>query len=144
MGAGAGGSHKAVIGGVLVVEDNLVNQRVAVALLKKLGLAADIADSGAEALEELAKNDYRAVLMDMQMPVMDGLAATRAIRERELASGGRRTPIVAMTANAGQVDQDRCSEAGMDEFVSKPIDLPALFEVLAKVHPDPNQAGRAA
>ncbi|MFT7074377.1 MAG: signal transduction histidine kinase/ActR/RegA family two-component response regulator [Planctomycetota bacterium] len=129
---------------VLLVEDNLINQRVAKQLLLKWGHGVTVAANGQIGVDLHAAQSFDVILMDMQMPVMDGLGATRAIRERESTGGHRRTPIVAMTANAGQVDQDRCVEAGMDEFVSKPIDLPALFEVLGRIEPGPDRADRAA
>ena len=113
---------------VLVAEDNSVNQQVAVGLLAKLGHRADVADDGREALILVEKCDYDLILMDMQMPNMDGLQATQAIR----AMGGERSeiPIVAMTANAMQGDRETCMAGGMDDYVSKPIDRHRLAEVI--------------
>lgn len=110
---------------ILVAEDNPVNQRVASHMLGKLGYRCDIASNGEEAVEMLARMPYDLVLMDCQMPEMDGYAATRLIRERE-AQGSKRTPIVAMTANAMREDRARCLECGMDGFIPKPIALEEL------------------
>ncbi|MEO8945594.1 MAG: response regulator [Gemmatimonadaceae bacterium] len=110
---------------VLVAEDNPVNQRVASHMLNKLGYRCDIASNGLEAVEMLAQLPYDLVLMDCQMPELDGYSATRAIRERE-NSGSRHTPIIAMTANAMREDRARCLDAGMDGFIPKPIALEEL------------------
>ena len=112
---------------ILVVEDNLVNQKVAVRLLEKLGYRADAASDGEEAVSRVTQGSYSLVLMDCQMPVMDGLAATREIRSRE---SGRRTPIVALTAGAQHSDELNCRAAGMDGFIPKPIDIAKLAEVV--------------
>jgi len=106
-------------GRVLVVEDNAVNRMLAVRLLERLGLRVDTAENGREAVEATAKHDYDVILMDCQMPVMDGFAATREIRRRE--GDARRTPIVALTANALAGDRDRCILAGMDDHLGKPL-----------------------
>lgn len=113
---------------VLVVEDNPVNQMVAVGLLEALGYVAETADDGLAALERLAVRRYDVVLMDVQMPRMDGYAATRAIRDSEGAD--RHTPVVAMTAAAVEGERDRCLTAGMDDFLTKPVDPGALAAVL--------------
>ena len=114
---------------VLVVEDNPVNQRVAVKLVEKLGYRVDSARNGQEALDCVSNVEYMLILMDCQMPVMDGLEATREIRRRET---GRRTPIVALTARALKGDEEHCLIAGMDAFLSKPIDSRKLADTLTK------------
>ncbi|MCW2773373.1 MAG: Histidine kinase [Nocardioides sp.] len=119
---------------VLVVEDNPVNQLVAVGLLEALGYTAQTADDGIEALEALTETTYDAVLMDVQMPRMDGYAATRAIRAAE--DGGRRLPVIAMTAAAVEGERERCMAAGMDDFLTKPVDPSALAAVLDLWMPD--------
>jgi signal transduction histidine kinase/CheY-like chemotaxis protein len=110
---------------VLVAEDNPVNQRVASHMLNRLGYRCDIASNGKEAVEMLAQFPYDLVLMDCQMPEMDGYTATQRIRQSE-QMGGRHTPIVAMTANVMREDRARCLDSGMDGFVPKPIALEEL------------------
>jgi len=114
---------------VLVAEDNVVNQKVAVRLLEKLGCRADVAGDGREAVDALALAPYDLVLMDCQMPNLDGFAATAEVRRREGGSG-RRTPIVALTANARPEDRQACLAAGMDDFLSKPIAAEALARMV--------------
>jgi two-component system, sensor histidine kinase and response regulator len=114
---------------VLVAEDNVVNQRVAVRLLETLGCRVDVAASGIEAIKMLEVGEYDLVLMDCQMPEMDGYEATREIRRRESRAGGR-TKIVAMTAHALPGDREKCVEAGMDDFVSKPVRRDTLADVI--------------
>jgi signal transduction histidine kinase/CheY-like chemotaxis protein/HPt (histidine-containing phosphotransfer) domain-containing protein len=104
---------------VLLAEDNVVNQRVATKLLEQLGCSVDLAVNGRRAVEALRTNRYDVVVMDCQMPEMDGFEATRAIRAEE--GDGRHTPIVAMTANAMAGDRERCIEAGMDGYLTKPV-----------------------
>ena len=110
---------------VLLAEDNAVNQRLACRLLEKWGHHVIVAHNGLEAVAALAAGAFDVVLMDVQMPEMDGLTATKAIRQREQSSGGR-VPIIAMTAHAMDGDRQRCLDAGMDGYVSKPIQAAAL------------------
>ncbi len=114
---------------VLVVEDNLVNQRLAARLLEKRGHRADVAASGREALEALVKQPYDLVFMDVQMPELDGFETTARIREREKSAGGRQT-IIALTAHAMKGDRERCLAAGMDGYLAKPIRPRELDEIL--------------
>ncbi|HEY4444172.1 MAG TPA: response regulator [Steroidobacteraceae bacterium] len=106
---------------ILLVEDNAVNREVAVGMLESLGCETDTAENGWLALKAMNTATYDAVLMDCQMPVMDGLAATGEIRRREQTSGAARVPIIALTANAMDGDRERCVDAGMDDFLSKPF-----------------------
>jgi two-component system, sensor histidine kinase and response regulator len=117
---------------VLVAEDNQVNQRVAVRMLETLGYRADVAANGLEAIKALSRIPYSAVLMDVQMPEMDGYAATREIRRREGEGKGRRTPLIAMTANAMQGDREKAIGAGMDDYVPKPVKREELGAVLER------------
>jgi CheY-like chemotaxis protein/HPt (histidine-containing phosphotransfer) domain-containing protein len=127
---------------ILLAEDNITNQQVALGILKKLGLRADAVANGAEALKALETIPYDLVLMDVQMPVMDGIEATHQIRSPEFAlASGRRIPIIAMTAHAMQGDRDRCLEAGMDDYVSKPVVPQALAEALEKWLPAEGKDG---
>jgi CheY-like chemotaxis protein/HPt (histidine-containing phosphotransfer) domain-containing protein len=118
---------------LLVVEDNPVNQQVVAGWLKRFGYRADVAANGFEALEALRRIPYAAVLMDCQMPELDGYQATAEIRRREGAR--RHTPIVAVTANAMNGDRERCLAAGMDEYIAKPIRIEELEAVLRRVLP---------
>ncbi|MDQ6964657.1 MAG: response regulator [Mariprofundales bacterium] len=115
---------------VLLVEDNPVNQRVAQMHLTKLGYLCHIANDGCEAVQASECTPYSMILMDCQMPVMDGFEATRAIRKREQEQSEERRIIIAMTANAMKGDRERCLEAGMDDYLSKPISRDRLQEVL--------------
>ena len=114
---------------VLVVEDNAVNQKVAQRMLEQLGCRVDVAGDGRAALALIDAIPYDLVFMDVQMPVMDGLEATRELRRRE-AGTGRRLPVVAMTAHALETDRERCLEVGMDDYVSKPVRRRDLLRVL--------------
>ncbi|HSH90600.1 MAG TPA: response regulator [Ramlibacter sp.] len=114
---------------VLLVEDNDINQMIAVAMLEEVGTLVDVAEDGLQALQKVESGGYDAVLMDMQMPVMDGVEATREIRKIPHLRG---LPIIAMTANAMEQDRRKCLDAGMDDFLSKPIDPDMLWEVLQR------------
>jgi CheY-like chemotaxis protein len=119
-------------GHVLLVEDNPVNQKVAQSMLRRIGLTLDIADTGQAALDRCAQRAYDAILMDVQMPVMDGLTATRELRRREAEQPGAHAPIIAMTANAMNSDRDACLAAGMDDYLAKPFSGAQLREVLGR------------
>ena len=116
----------------LLVEDNKINQKLAKAVLSKMGCEVDLAENGVEAVDMAAKNDYDIVFMDCQMPGMDGFTATSKIREEEMLLGEKHVPIVAMTANAMPGDKERCLESGMDDYISKPVKKERLAEVLKK------------
>jgi len=116
---------------VLLVEDNPVNQKVAIRMLQKLGCVVELAENGQQALEKLERASYDIVLMDMQMPVMDGLTATRLLRQREQQTGHHQV-VIALTANAMQTDRELCLEAGMDDYLSKPLTLDALQVMLLR------------
>lgn len=115
---------------VLVVDDNIINQKVAVKMLQRLKLQPDVVDDGLQALEAVKAHHYDLVLMDVQMPVMDGLEATRAIRAFE--EGKKHTIIVAVTANAIQGDKERCLQSGMDDYLAKPIKQQDIEQVITK------------
>ena len=117
---------------VLLVEDNPVNQRVASEMLKQRGHHVEVVGDGIQAVEAVGQREYDLVLMDIQMPRMDGFEATKSIRERE-ANTGRRQTIFAMTANALQGDRERCLNAGMDGYVVKPIDSADLYSAVESV-----------
>jgi CheY-like chemotaxis protein/HPt (histidine-containing phosphotransfer) domain-containing protein len=122
---------------VLVAEDNPVNQEVARRLLARLGCSADVVGTGSEAVVASAEHEYAAILMDCQMPELDGYEATAAIREREAAGGRltRHTPIIALTASAMPGDRERCLAAGMNDYLAKPMTLERLSEVLRRWAP---------
>jgi len=113
---------------ILVAEDDFANQKVARLFLRKIGCVAELAENGQQAVELAGCNDYDLILMDCQMPIMDGLEATRKIRSTE--SG--RVPIIAMTANIDGRDRERCFDAGMDDFVSKPVNLEQLKDSMVR------------
>jgi CheY-like chemotaxis protein len=114
---------------ILLAEDNVVNQKLALRLLQQMGYRADVAGNGIEAIECIERQPYDVVLMDVQMPEMDGLEASRRIVAR-WPDAARRPRIVAMTANAMQGDREQCLAAGMDDYVTKPIRVDALVQAL--------------
>ena len=113
---------------LLLAEDNPINQRLAVILLQKAGFSVDTVENGVQVVEQVRKKHYNAVLMDVQMPEMDGFEATRRIRQ--LAGSVGHVPIIAMTADALKGDRERCLDAGMDDYVSKPLDPAALLKII--------------
>jgi CheY-like chemotaxis protein len=115
---------------ILVAEDNIVNQEVALGILHKLGLRAEAVGDGAEVVEVLKTVPYDLVLMDVQMPEMDGLEATHIIRDPQSPVLDHQIPIIAMTAHAMLGDRDYCLEAGMNDYISKPVSPHALIEAL--------------
>jgi signal transduction histidine kinase/CheY-like chemotaxis protein len=117
---------------ILVVEDNIVNQRVAQHMLLRLGHSVDLAENGREALERLSTGQYDLVLMDCQMPEMDGLEATNHIRRLDSTVLDHDVPVIAMTANAFEEDRERCLAAGMNDFLSKPVHRPTLEGMIEK------------
>jgi two-component system, sensor histidine kinase len=121
---------------VLVVEDNKINQRLALRLLEKWGHRATLASNGLQAVAEASSRFFDVILMDVQMPEMDGLEATRRIRAHEDATGARRVPVIAMTAYAMSGDREKCIEAGMDYYITKPIQAAELAATIrAATHP---------
>jgi two-component system sensor histidine kinase/response regulator len=117
---------------VLLAEDNPVNQKIAIAMLERMGCSIDVVGDGEAAVNATAENNYDLILMDCQMPLLDGFDATRAIREREENGGGRHTPIVALTASALSGDREACLASGMDDYVAKPFKLEQLRQVVTK------------
>jgi CheY-like chemotaxis protein len=117
---------------ILLAEDNPVNQKVALRVLKHLGYQADVVNNGREAIEAIATKSYDLILMDIQMPEMNGLEATEYIRDREKISQLPPIAIVAITANASHDDQFICSAAGMNDYISKPIQIDKLKDILQR------------
>ncbi len=117
---------------ILLVEDNLVNQKITAKILEKNGFTVQVVENGRAAVEAMAAGAYDLVLMDVQMPVMDGLEATRKIRAMEKQLGGH-TPIIALTANAMKGDREKCIDAGMDEYITKPIKPKDLLAAIDKI-----------
>ncbi len=124
--------HTKYNGKALVVEDNIINQQLIVNILEGFGLKVDVADNGAIAVEKRKKNSYDIIFMDIQMPVMDGIEATKLIKEFESESNLTHIPIVALTANALKGDRERLLKEGLDEYISKPIEMAELLYILHK------------
>jgi CheY-like chemotaxis protein len=120
---------------ILLAEDNVVNQRLAVRVLERMGHSVDVVEDGTGALRAVANDHFDLVFMDVQMPVMDGFEATAKIREHERNTGAH-VPIVAMTAHAMKGDRERCLEVGMDDYLTKPFDTAALRNVLERFFPE--------
>ena len=125
---------------VLLVEDNQLNQEVALALLEEIGIQAVVAEDGAKAVDRVSQETFDLVLMDMQMPVMDGVTATQSIR----ASGVSEVPIIAMTANVMESDVKKCLDAGMNDHIAKPIDPTEMYRTLAKWLPESTRSEKRA
>jgi CheY-like chemotaxis protein/HPt (histidine-containing phosphotransfer) domain-containing protein len=121
-----------LIGNILFVDDNLVNQHVGREMLTQLGLDFEIVSNGQEALDARKNGNFDAILMDCQMPVMDGFEATRQIRHFENETGTERISIIALTANAMQGDREKCLDAGMDDYLAKPYTAKSLFNTLSQ------------
>jgi len=120
---------------ILLVEDNLLNQRIVTFSLKKYNHEVTIANNGIEAIERFRENSFDVILMDIMMPVMDGLEATVKIREIEISeSADKRTPIIALTANTMDNDRDKCISYGMDEFMAKPFDIEKLKTIFNELN----------
>jgi two-component system sensor histidine kinase/response regulator len=117
---------------ILVAEDNLVNQRVVGRMLERLGYSPVLVGTGREVIEALNQGDFDIILMDVQMPEMDGFEATAEIRRRELLAGKHRQ-IIAVTAHAMTGDRERCRQAGMDDYLSKPINSKELEAILTRI-----------
>jgi PAS domain S-box-containing protein len=127
---------------ILLAEDNPINQKLVVALLQKAGYSLDVVENGEQAVDAVRKNQYDLVFMDVQMPVMDGLEASRVIRERE--KDGRHIPIVAMTAHALKGDREMCLAAGMDEYLAKPLAPDEVFAVIQRLSLQPSAEPESA
>ncbi|PZU95090.1 MAG: histidine kinase [Pseudanabaena sp.] len=115
---------------ILLAEDNPVNQKVAIRVLKLLGYQADVVNNGQEVIKAIAEKVYDLILMDMQMPIMDGIEATRYIRNQEAESQSHPIAIIAMTANSSEDDQLLCRNAGMNDYISKPIQIEKIKHIL--------------
>jgi len=122
-------------GNILLVEDNLINQQVALGMLQSQGYSVTVANNGREALAAHAQDAFDLILMDCHMPEMDGFEATREIRGRELSSIGKRVPVIAVTANAMAQDREECLKAGMDDHLSKPFSMLTLQDMLHRWMP---------
>ena len=125
--------HAKYYGKALVAEDNIINQKLIVNILKGFGLTVDVADNGLEAVEKRkAVNDYDLIFMDIQMPIMDGIEATKIIKKYEDENGLTSSPVIALTANALKGDRERLLKEGLDEYISKPIEMAELLYILHK------------
>jgi two-component system, sensor histidine kinase and response regulator len=131
--------HRKLEGKILLAEDNLVNQEVASVMLQTMGINPRVANNGQEAIKLLQEDNFDLVLMDCQMPVMDGFEATAAWRQREQDLGLPPMPIIALTANAIVGDRERCLEKGMSDYLSKPFSPEQLYELLTRWLPVRNQ-----
>ncbi|NDY56814.1 response regulator [Desulfovibrio sulfodismutans] len=120
---------------ILVAEDNLINRRLISKVLERMGHPALLVENGQEALDALADGPFSMVLMDVQMPIMDGLEATRRIRAGKVACADPDTPIIALTAHTYDDDRERCLTAGMTDHLQKPIDIGELRRLIARHHP---------
>ncbi|MCM2352902.1 MAG: response regulator, partial [Pseudobdellovibrio sp.] len=121
-----------ISGRILIAEDNPINQKIAIKLAEKMGCRADAVANGQEVITALSKVPYDLILMDCQMPEMDGFEATKKIRENEKASGQKRIPIIALTASAMGADQQKCFDVGMDDYLTKPVDFQKVWQALEK------------
>jgi len=120
---------------ILLVEDNILNQRITTFSLKKFNHEVDIANNGLEAVNKYREKEYDVILMDIMMPVMDGLESTFQIRKYEKETGGERhTPVIAITANTLDNDRDKCIATGMDEYMAKPFDMNRLNEIFKELN----------
>ena len=120
---------------ILLVEDNILNQRITTFSLKKFNHEVDIANNGLEAVNKYRDNNYDVILMDIMMPVMDGLEATFQIRKFEKETDNtRHTPVIAITANTLDNDRDKCLATGMDEYMAKPFDMNRLNEIFKELN----------
>ena len=115
---------------ILLVEDNLINQKIAIKVLEKMGLSIETASNGLEAIEKAQNVQYDLILMDLQMPIMDGLTATKKLRQSETTS--KQPPIIAMTANVMESDKLKCHEAGMGGYIPKPFKIENIVKELDK------------
>jgi CheY-like chemotaxis protein len=122
---------------ILLAEDNLINQKVATRVLSHLGYDIDVVVNGKEVIKAIANKSYDLILMDVQMPEMDGLTATQQIRQQEKANQSIPIAIVAMTANATEEDRELCETAGMDDYLTKPIQIDKLKTILQSYSPRP-------
>ena len=112
---------------ILIVEDNLVNIKVFTSILKKININYKVANNGEEAIEQVSKDKFDIIFMDMQMPIMDGVTATKKIRDLK-----HDTPIIALTANAFEEDKQKCFDAGMNDFLSKPVKISSIRNMILK------------